>query len=500
MNSFKKILQLLFITSSVIINAQKKQTTKLGNSAVSDQPIIATTFLFDNPVYKLVADTNNNCVFFTTRKYDNTIKKYINIGMCGKIDADEDSLLWFKNVSQFDITNTNPYLILSNVNKSSAYNKEFGYDHINFPGKIVHINEAQNIVLIISNNTNKLSAHLLSTGNLVWQTTLNNEQQWVDLKYLNDTTLLIAASGLTSINLKTGKNWEIPLETHLKPTGPILISENDLQNKNSLNSVETATNNSNITFLSSNILINNKEVYFASKDYLTAIDSTGKIIWQQDLKKYQLSQTILSVINDEVLLFNIGKAKCGDKSVVYSKPFLLKFNKTTGVLNSDQTSKIETIFDFVNMNNSIVFANKKAISTTDITNALFESIIELDEKKYGQFKSFINPDEFYVEREGHIVPLSFINSQLIFFVTTNDKVYGVSNHKIEYEYHYTELYKKQFDINKAVLLKGGTKHFLVSKNFELLSTINSDQTPIYLNYKLFFSDKKKLHVVSLQNK
>ncbi len=500
MNTFKNILQLLFVTITVVINAQKKQETNIGTSAISDQPIIATTFLFENPVFKLVPDTNNNCIYFTTRKYDNTIKKYINIGVCGKIDADEDSLLWFSNVNQFDIINTTPFLILSNTNKSSAYNKNFGYDQINFPGKIVHINEAQNIVLVITNNLNKLSAHLLSTGDLIWETTLNNEQQWNDLKYLNDTTLIIAASGLTSINLKTGKNWEIALETSLKPNGPILISDNEILNKTNITSVETSTNNSNITNLSSNILIVNNQIYFASKDYITAIDSLGKIIWQQNLKKYQLSQTILSNINDEILLFNIGKAKCGDKSVIYSKPFLLKFNKTTGELNSDQTSKIETIFDFVNMHNSIIFANKKAISTTDITNSLFESIIELDEKKYGQFKSFINPDEYYVEREGHIVPLSFINAQLIFFVTNNDKVYGVSNHKVEYEYHFTELYKKQFDINKAVLLKNGTKHYLVSKNFELLSKINSDQTPIYLNNKLFFSEKKKLHIVSLQNK
>jgi hypothetical protein len=85
-------------------------------------------------------------------------------------------------------------------------------------------------------------------------------------------------------------------------------------------------------------------------------------------------------------------------------------------------------------------------------------------------------------------------------VTNNDKVYGVSNHKIEYEYHFTELYKKQFDVNRAVLLKNGLKHFLVSKNFELLTTINSEEMPLFLNNKLFFSDKKKLHIVSFQNK
>lgn len=493
------ILVILFV-SFIELEAQKKQIQIIGSSAVSGQSVMATTFSFDNPIYRMIADSISNSIYFTTRKYDFATKRFINIGACGKIEADEDSLFWFKNVTQFDIKNTTPLLILSNTNKSSGYNKSFGYDQINFPGRIVHINEKLNVVLIISNNVNQLFAHDLTTGNLLWSASVNNENNWNDLTYLNDSTIVVAASGLTSINLKKGKNWEINLETSAKPKGPTVICENLLISKAQIQCVETSTIVNQITNLASNILVDNSIIYFADKNSISAVDFDGKLIWQQNLKNYGLSQSIVSIINGELLLFNLGKAHYGENTIVLGKPFLIKLDKTTGVIISNQNSKLETVFDFVKLNHVVLFANKKAISTTDITNVLFESIIELDEVKYGQFKSFINPDEYYAEREGHIVPLSFINSQLIFFVTNNDKVYGVSNHKIEYEYHFTELYKKQFDVNSAVLLKSGLKHFLVSKNYELLTTINSEETPLFLNNKLFFSDKKKLHIVSFQNK
>lgn len=499
----KYYFKLLFIILSVPyfnLHAQKKQIHLIGSSAVSGQSVMATTFSFENPLYKMIADSLSNSIYFTTRKYDYATKRYVNVGSCGKIEADDDSLHWFKNVTQFELSNTTPLLILSNSNKSSGYNKIFGYDQINFPGKIVHVNEKLNVALVISNSVNQLNAHELTTGNLLWTSPLNNENNWNDLTYIDDSTIIIAASGLTSINLRKGKNWEIKLETSSKPSGQTVISENSIISKAAVQSIETSTIVSKITNLASNILVDNSTIFFADKNSLNAINLSGKLIWQQNLKNYELSQSIISIINGELLLFNLGKAHFGDNTIIYGKPFLIKLDKATGTIISDQNSKLETVFDFVKLNHSVLFANKKGISTTDITNSLFESIIELDEKKYGQFNSFINPDEYYAEREGHIVPLSFINSQLIFFVTGNDKVYGVSNHKIEYEYHFTELYKKQFDVNRAVLLKNGLKHYLVSKNYELLTTINSEEMPLFLNNKLFFSDKKKLHIVSFQNK
>ncbi len=501
----KKIVIILVISLQFTICNLKAQsysskiyTTTIGTSAISINTLTAKTFSFNNLIYNLKIDTLSSQVFITTRKKDPSGKLYTNIGMFLAINANTDSLKWFNNTTQFDIDLDNDYLFASNSQKTSRYNKTYGYEQFQFPAKVIYTLQKSNAGLMYNPaNNQELMCINLQDGNLKWKANIPPQQNINDIKYLNDTTLLIAANGLYALNTHTGLLWFKTLNTVQKNNKALVYSSvNNAKIKKEFNAITTSTIEAQITGLSSNIVVADTLIYFAGKQKLMCLTKSGTILWDTSLDENATSQMLLSKVNTDVVLLNTGIAQYNDFAVMYGKAFAMSVNALTGVQNYKNNSALVNLADYCTYKNDFIFANKTNIAQTNIETTALESIIEITEKQFGKFVEFIDGNTYFVEKEGFYVPLNFINDNVIYFRTDNDKVYGVAKNNVEYEYHFTELYKLNTTIGTNKLLSQGNKTIAISKNYELLFTFNINVPCFVFKNKIYFVQDQYLHIVN----
>jgi hypothetical protein len=479
-------------------NYPKSYTTTIGTSAISINTLTAKTYSFSHLIYDFKLDTLAKQVYVTTRKKDPTGKLYTNIGMFVGLNASNDSLKWFKNTTQFEINIDNEFLFASDNQKTSRYNKTFGYEQFQFPSKIIYTIKKYNYGLMYNpNNKDELTCVKLQDGTLKWKAIIPSQQNWNDVNYLNDTTLIVAANGLHAININTGLLWSKPFNTVQKNNKPLVFSYiNNDKVKKEFNAINTSTVEAQISGISSNILISDTLIYFASKDKLICVTQSGKLQWEKVLDETISSQMLISKINSDIILLNTGIAQYNDFSVMYGKAYAMSVNAITGTQNYKNNSAIDNLADYCNYKNDLIFANKTNIAKTNIANTALESIIEVNEREFGKFVEFINGDNFYVEKEGFYVPLNFINDNVIYFRTDNDKVYGVAKNNVEYEYHYTELFKLNNSLGDKKIITQRNKSIMISKNFELLFNFKIDVPCYIIDNKIYFLKDQYLHIIN----
>lgn len=497
--AFTLLLQ-FSITNSIAQESYypKSYINNIGTSAISINTLTAKTYSFSHLIYDIKLDSLSKQVYVTTRKKDPSGKLYTNVGMFVGINTINDSLKWFKNITQFEIDVDGEFLFASDTKKTSRYNKTFGYEQFQFPSKIIYTIQKNNFGLMYNpSSKDELTCVKLQDGALKWKAIIPSQQNWNDVNYLNDSTLIIAANGLHAVNINTGLLWSYSFNTVQKNNKPLVFSYiNDDKVKKEFHSVKTSNIEGQISGISSNILINDTLIYFASKDKFICISQSGKLQWEKALDESISSQMLLSKINSDIILLNTGIAQYNDFSVMYGKAYAMSVNANSGSQNYKNNSSIDNLADYCNFKSDLIFANKTNIAQTNIANTSMESIIEITERQFGKFLEFIDGNKYFVEKEGFFVPLNFINDNVIYFRTDNDKVYGVAKNNVEYEYHYTELYKLNNSIEDKKIITQRNKSIVISKNFELLFNFNIDVPCYVLDNKIYFVKDQYLHIIN----
>ena len=486
------------------ISYYKAISTNIGSSAISNSTVSAKTYSFNYPVYKILTDSLTNNLIIGVRQKDASGKFYTNKGYRLTIKQN-DSISGILEDNKFELNLIGDFLLLSNENKSSRFNLLFGYEQFEFPSKIIYPISKKNTgltynpVLKIDNEIG-LSCVNLSNGSLIWSAPIPAKFNWNSVTPLNDSIIIIAAGGLHAININTGLLWSYTLTTAQKINKAFIYSSfNHTTFTSFYNAINTSHEEYQITQIASNILITENLIYFNSQDKLLALNKEGKLIWESDMTELPISNCLLFENNENILLINLGMAQYNDNTVLYGKPFISAYNKQTGVISlAKSDDKFSNIIDIELINNSKIIASKNQI--IEVTDSLkIRNLIDLDETKYGRFLEFINGDEYFVEKEGFYVPLNFINDKIVYFKTDQGKVFGLNNNEIEYEYHYSELYKFNTAIGKKKLISQKNKSFLISENAELLFTFNCGEPAINLNNKIYFAEGKLLHIINLND-
>jgi len=473
-------------------------------SAISNTTLTAKTFSFSYPVYKTLADSSSNRLIIGVRQKDATGKLYTSKGYHLTL-KENDSISGIIEASKFDFNLVGDFLLLSNESKSSRFNLMYGYEQFEYPSKIIYPIRKNNTGLIYNpslkiDNEIGLSCVGLSDGRLIWSAPIPAKYNWNNLTVLNDSIMVLAAGGLHAININSGLVWSYTLTTTQKINKPFTYSAfNHPTFEQFYHAINTSREEAQITQIASNILVTENSIYFASKDKLIGVTKDGKPLWEVDMLNFPMSNCLLFENKENILLLNLGIAQFNDNTVVYGKPFIAAFNKQTGAVALEKNEDaFSNIIDIELIGNSKVLANKNQIIQIG-EDLSVKTLIELGEAKFGKFLEFINGDENYVEKEGFYVPLNFINDKVIYFKTDHGKVFGLNNNEIEYEYHYTELYKFNAAVGKKKLISQKNKSFLISENYELLGTFNTGEPAVTLKNKIYFVDGKLLYVINVND-
>jgi hypothetical protein len=486
------------------VNYYKTYNTPIGTSAISINTLSAKTFSFSHPVYKMAADSSTGNLIVSTRQKDASGKSYTNKGFHLTIKQNDSACCLLED-TKLDIQLSGEHLILSNDKRSSRFNKTLGYEQVEFPSKIIYTIEKNNSGLtynpaIKSGTETALSCIQLGDGAVIWSAPVTGASDWNDVAHLNDSTILIAAGGLHAVNIHKGLVWSYPLTTFVKTDKPLTYSA---FNKNTYDKnhegIITSKEENKITQISSSILIGSNAIYFAAKDRIIALDKTGKLLWQSELSKYPVSRCILQEIKDNIVLVNLGVAQYNDNTVLCGKPFVMAFNKHSGSVTLNMNDEFSgSLTDVTVFKNTILIGDKSLVMEVN-EEARVNPILNLYEPKFGRLLEFINGNDYYVEKEGYYVSLNFINDNVVYFKTDHGKVFGMDKGGIEYEYHFTELYKINKTMGGKKLLSQKNKTILVSENFELLHTFTTGEPAVVLKDRIYFADGKQLFVIDVNN-
>ncbi len=485
------------------VESIKITTTQVGVSAISINSLVAKTFNLTYPLYDYEIDTLTKQLFFSARQRgESSSSTYLSRGFFCDLSSVTDSLRWINESSLYDVKVSGTNLLLSNEVRSVRYNKLHGYDEIKYDSKIFYTLPKYNRGFMYDRiQDNVLHCVNLSVGNTTWSCNIPKGENWVDTKYLNDSTLLIAAGGLHAVSARSGLLWSFPLSTSIRTNRSFIYSNAKYTTIQQISSViKTSSDDNVVTQIASNILKDDRLIYFASKEKLIAVTHAGALAWQLDLKNYPTSKMLISKTDSSLILVNFGLATHSNNFVTWGKPFILTIDPSSGrIITQFDLSNIENLADFVKTDKALIFASKDGIQEASPGKTELKTLLSLGTHKYGEFLEFINGDEYYILKEGYFVPLNFINDQVNYFRADNNKIYGIEGEDLKYEYHYTELFKLDKKYKDKTILYNEQKTLITNNLFELLFTINLSDKNIILNNKMYFMSNYKIFVLNLDD-
>lgn len=505
------MLYRLFIASCLIVHlgaiSQTNFYTKKQNSIGQTNalvPISATTFSFGYSFYDALYDSTSKRLYFSTRAKDATGKVFTNTAYQFCLDVSNDSIVWTNEVHKFELSKINHYLFYSNETKTGRFNKRSGFEQYEYPSRIFFTDDATQLGLTYNNKGNadgeeRLKCLQLEDGSLRWSSAISRAFDWNEVKYLNDSVLLVAASGIHGIHLRTGKTWSHPLitgDTNLKRMvfSPITPESSTLGKPPFLGSpLENV-----VTQLSSNILMDGNRIYYAGKDKLLCLDDKGQLLWSTDISVSPTSKSFLFINGNDLSLFNLGVASFKDRIIEYGKPYLIGMDKLSGKVNFNQSlSLFNSPVDFKIEANTLFVATREKMYQFNIANGDMMYMLEFNERQYGRFLGFVDGNSYCVEKEGFYVTLNFINDKSIYFKTDHGKVYGLEKNEIAYEYQISELFELDVKTKNYRLLNQKDDTYIVSSNWELVAKLKTGSKAMYLNDKLYYPVGRQLHVIKL---
>ncbi len=312
-------------------------------------------------------------------------------------DIEAGKAVWTKKINY----NTNyiqqyaGMMIFTSAGKSFYIDPQTGNNEWEVENTILFVDPDYDIGIGYHNTKKNLLQGIdLKSGDVVWKRQINREYGWNDLRYLNDSVILLAAAGLHTINLKDGSGWSYDAVT----------GEKDYQSTAAANGVGIALGVLTGTFVTrtgydlvrdlvSNILIENDFIYFADADKINCLGMDGTVKWTHQFTKNSLSKSELFSIGDTLYMINKGFAYMGVRKLRYGASFVAAIDKKMGksIFITDAGDK-----------NVYILASQcdyKSIytllpSNQVIRNSVFDGSVKerklFDTEKYGTLEHFIN--------------------------------------------------------------------------------------------------------------
>jgi len=523
-----KLLCCLLLVSTTAFCQKNKLTvltteTIAGKNLISNTDIKGTEFLFSDKIHELFCESETNfaTVQLIGRKNSGNILQY---------NLKNKSILWTKPISY----DTDELLKFDNLLIFNEYNEAYVLD--NLTGD--NLSKVMNYIYFANPEYKIGFAYLyLSSGDgyytndfmgidllkrkLLWKRNINRQYGWNDFFYLNDSTLMVVAAGLHTINIKTGEGWDYNTvtgegkESESYPgmafgvmgamlgglIGALIGSIIDAE-------ISSAINGGGIIRdFASNALLSKDFIYFASKEKLVKIHKeSGIILWKTELPKEMTSKSSLFMDDKFVYMVNYGYATQSGRKIYYGKTFIAAFDKLTGKEKYlTLTNHHGQILDYKQIDNEIylLFSNVIAKYSLETGNLIFEKKIQKNENE--NFQNFADDKTFLLVKNIDNGQYSFFNFAQIaskdLHANTNQgriisidneinitKIIGVGNYGINYLYH--DDYK---------LISKENKTFVIDYYGKIIAELDVSSNAFIVNDILYDKKEKSFIAIDLKN-
>ena len=474
--------------------------TVAGKNLVTNTDILAKEYVFPRRIHKYLINQKTQTLTVQLREDSGSKKKSANPGYLLSYNLESNKINWSREAdySESRFLLYEKTIIESTGHSSSGLNMETGNTQWEAINSIYYVDQTLPIGLgykRILYNSNKadlknifsaLEGTYLRNGKLLWKREIDREFGWNEVLHLRDSILLIAAAGLHSIDLRNGKGWDYIAVTGHK-------EKNSTFFKNLLAASVAVLNNSGyyitteydiIWNIASNVIVDGSYIYFASRDKISKLDFSGKLIWSHPLPATITSKSSIFLNENSLYLINRGYAFKGNSPVKFGMPFIAAYNINSGgeIFLQNISDKQEEVRGYTMRDKELYVLFKNRLSKYSLINGKPQSQKIWDEKMFGDMMYFVSK-EMYLKTDSTFNSLASIDSVNLYVLTDAHKTLVINNnfdvsgqfepHQLFHYYLKKNDFKFLANANKTVVIDGNNKtvaEFKASKNAILLDT------------------------------
>src|SRR5690606_38135293 len=336
-----------------------------------------------------------------------------NKGKVVRYDTEGKKVLWSKKLlyQTENLEQTGGVTLYSTVKKSYALDNLTGQEQWEVKNTLLFADPVNKIGIgyklqPLKAKENTLEGIDLTSGETLWQREISREYSWNEIFYLNESTLLIGASGLHSVNLLDGTGWDYNTVTGKKDyTASAVGTGLGIAAGILTGMYAVSTGHDMVRDVVSNVLIDSSYIYFASRKDLVKLNKQGKVLWKKSLPDDMTSKSTIFMDGDNLFMVNRGYAFMGYRQLDFGTPFIASFDITTGdqkYLQKVTTEKKDMIKGIDTKDGELLLLFNDHISRFSLNNGQLINNRKFNIEEIGELNYFIG-DRVFVQRDSRFL-------------------------------------------------------------------------------------------------
>lgn len=395
-----------------------------GRYLSGNHPIQGEAYFFPGSIMDFDIDTTAGLMMAILKKPESEA-----VGKFMVYDLKSNEVKWFKELALMmnQVNLTNGIVMHTKAKKTTVIDVGSGKKVWNTNSPVFAAIDSPPVALnySVSFLHPKVQGIDIANGRVLWERKIPSDYGWNGIWKIDDSTAIVAASGLHTINLYNGQGWSFITET-----GKDQVAEMIFQTM-ALNALGIGFGQlSGIYFygyivppiiwdIVSNVVNDGSNFYFAGKNVITRLDMTsGDTLWISQLPEKMTSKSQLFLGNGLVYMINLGYAKKMNLHISIGTPYITAFDQETGEQRFFTTigARKDSICDFrVNKEGiAVLFNNKLAMHDLDSGKFIGE--------RYCHGSLIFNENEVYAFENDEYIDLVKQNAGNTYIKTGDGKI------------------------------------------------------------------------------
>lgn len=501
----------LMIFPQGIYQVDIRQNRPVGKNLRTDEIIVATEYIFPDHIKSFFVDSAFGIVTMKLQKIDPKKSWENPAGYLMLYDMNKNLLKGTRKINYLtdSLIQCNSGFIHSMPDKSTYRSFKGNGNSYSTKNNMVFVSQESDLglgyrSLAMNQMNNTIQGIKLTDGKVLWEKELTRAFGWNDAFFLNDTVLIIVASGLHTIDVHNGKGWSYFTKTGIPDYKKQLT---DLILKSSyyyFSGLILAPMDQYVTSgMVSNVVIEGNDIYFASVGRVVRLDKrTGKVIWYYKFPDELSGKSKLFKQDGKLIMINSGIAESSSGPVLYGKPFIAAIEPETGAgiymyYPEDGTNQL---IDYrIRGENMIVLSNQMIFEYSwKVGKVIHAKNINPD--KYNGMTCF-HDSELFVSSKDSSGGFIHVEGTTQLLVQTDKNQILVFNQNLQVIncLEAADVYRR-FEYERGIcFITNGKEIVILDSSYNTLAEIRLSVNYILSDHKLYATEGQSLYVVDLTN-
>ncbi|MCF8379433.1 MAG: PQQ-binding-like beta-propeller repeat protein [Bacteroidales bacterium] len=510
-----KLLTGIFLLTSFHVFSQKAKITvsthekSVGYNSITGKAIIGTQYEFPDQIKESYIDTLSATLTVQLRGLSKNGKWMNNKGSIVLYNLNDKSILWTKKIvyQTASLQQSNNTMIFTSMGKSHCLDFWTGEDKYELKNSIYYIDQKTNIGMgykyrSSTGVTNILEGINLTNGNVLWQRNINRTYGWNDLRFLDDTTLLLVADGLHTIQLKDGKGWDFDSRTGIKDYSTTLATNSIAAVAGMFTGYFYITYGHNlIRDLASNVIVDDAAIYFASSEQISRLEKkNGSVVWSNPFPRDLVSMSSLFKHKDMIIMVNYGYSYMENRQMEIGLPFIAAFNAESGqqIFLSTVLTEKDPILSFQAQNDTLAVIFKKRIALYSLSNGLSLYEKEFKTAETGELEFFVGNNAYVIDRDSSYVSLALRDSKEL-CVHTNKGYTLLLDEGLHFSTYLADKYifTHYLTMSGYKFISNGKRTIVLNKDHKKIALFNASVSARLMGNKIYNEDGNSIWEIDL---